>query len=972
MHIAKSRLPLFATALFAFAANMAVADDSEIFLGSSNTGVAPNVLFILDTSGSMSTPVVDTQPYDATVTYPGACNSSKIYYVSGAATTPPVCSGGRAAASFNATLLHCAAGLPDLATGGTGGGFYQDNLVQYVQTSSRRGGTWAWSATLGGSSGSDVSCSTDYPATAPYPTTTSSASSTPQYTPTAASSYWASRVSVKTSYTLYSANYLNYWNDPARTTVLGTRISVVQQAATNLINSLTNVNVGLMRYSDNSGSGDTAAKGGMVTFPMSPVETNRAAITATINSYGANGWTPLSETLFEAYRYYSGGQVLFGNTSTINSGGTVFRSVPGSRVGGVASSNQYATPITSACQKNFVIFLTDGLPTQDNEADTLINSLPNAATLGGACDNTALAPYSTLPGGWGPSATAGQCLGKLAQFMNKADLNSSLADQQSVQTYFIGFGDDPNLAQAFTYLDAAATRGGGKAYTAGDLTSLQAVLSNIISEIRITSNSFSAPTVAVNAFNRTETLNDLYVAVFQPSASYHWPGNVKKYKFVNGAVVDANGNDAIDPATGFFKGNATVPATAAQSFWSAAPDGATVPVGGAASHIPDWDPSSTPTRTVYTYKGASNASPNGAALLPFIPANITLADLGAATTADRDEIVSFARGQDPLNPTASRLAMGDPLHSQPAVVIYGGTAASPDVNDAVVYAATNDGYLHAFDVTSGVELWSFIPQDQLTSLDDLLADSSSSSKHYGLDGTIRVLKYDENGDGIVAGNDRVLLYFGEGRGGSNYYAIDVTHKTNPLFVWTIGTAQLPALGQAWSTPVLTKVNVSGATQNSQKIAMVIGGGYDPLEENGIYNAARAVRLGAVVGKCRRRHAQPAAYGSRDSERCCRHRHEWRRFRRSALCRRYGWAALAFRYLQWQYGGESRHRRRHRLARCARRQPGDRGEHSPVLQCAGSGAHSKARPTPVHERCDRLGLSRPSAHHGHARSLLFRA
>ena len=38
------------------------------------------------------------------------------------------------------------------------------------------------------------------------------------------------------------------------------------------------------------------------------------------------------------------------------------------------------------------------------------------------------------------------------------------------------------------------------------------------------------------------------------------------------------------------------------------------------------------------------------------------------------------------------------------------------LNDAVVYVATNDGYLHAIDVDSGDELWSFIPQELLGDL----------------------------------------------------------------------------------------------------------------------------------------------------------------------------------------------------------------------------------------------------------------
>ncbi len=36
--------------------------------------------------------------------------------------------------------------------------------------------------------------------------------------------------------------------------------------------------------------------------------------------------------------------------------------------------------------------------------------------------------------------------------------------------------------------------------------------------------------MAVNAFNRTQNLNYLYMSVFKPATSYRWLGNIKKYR----------------------------------------------------------------------------------------------------------------------------------------------------------------------------------------------------------------------------------------------------------------------------------------------------------------------------------------------------------------------------------------------------------------------------------------------------------
>jgi type IV pilus assembly protein PilY1 len=842
------------------AAGAALADDTEIFTGATGGGIQPNIMFIIDTSGSMSTPVVDRVAYDPTVTYAGGsstCDVNSFYFVAGSTGTPPACNSTRKLAN---SYLKCVAGANALGNSPSSPGFYTDNMVQWKR-SGRTTFTYAWNGTLSSttSSNTDVACQGDYPANSPYASTYNGPSNTAanEFTTTANKIYWNNGSPTLNTYTIYSGNYLNWYNYDSTVTI-GTRISVVQSAATSLINSMSNVNIGLMRYSNDEtktgASGDAAAQGGMVVYPISPVATgsNRTNLITALNSYSANGWTPLSETMYEAYLYFSGGQVHYGNTSVVD--GATFKSVPASRVGGVSTSNQYQTPIQYSCQKNFVVFLTDGLPTEDNQADSLITALPNEATLGGSCDDTSQPPYSNLPGGWGPSQTAGKCLSALTKYMFNADINATLSGQQNVQTYFIGFGNDPGLAEAFGYLQAAASKGGGQAYTAGDLTSLQQVLTSIVSNILQVSTTFTAPTVAVNAFNRTQTLNDLYVSVFQPSSSYHWPGNVKHYSVQNDVIVDANGLPAVDPATGFFK-------SSAQSIWSPTADGASIPSGGAANLIPNWDPNATPTRNLYTYVGANPVSPIDLSSSPnyaLTTSNPNLTPALLATSAGNfPNVINFARGEDIKDFNGNgiinepRHQMGDPLHAQPAVVIYGGTTASPDVTDAVIYAPTNDGFLHAFSAADGHELWAFIPQEVLPLIKNTYGNNPTPSKNYMLDGSVRVLKYDVNGDGIVdpSAGDRVILYFGQGRGGSTYYAIDVTDRNHPTFMWStvLSHSGAPGSGQAWSTPALARVNISGGAQvSAQKIVLVIAGGYDVAEETPSYTTQDTVGMGLYM------------------------------------------------------------------------------------------------------------------------------
>ncbi len=264
-------------------------------------------------------------------------------------------------------------------------------------------------------------------------------------------------------------------------------------------------------------------------------------------------------------------------------------------------------------------------------------------------------------------------------------------------------------------------------------------------------------------------------------------------------------------------------------------------MGGAANR----QPAAPATRKVYTYLG-NVALTNAANAVTVANATITGAMLGltgATGEPTRDELINWARGQDTQDidndtvVTEARLDMGDPLHGKPAVVIYGGTQASPNANDAVVYAPTNDGYLHAIDVSTGDERWTFVPPEMLNGMRGLYDNAPTANKHYGLDAEVRLLKFDVDQNGIVesAEGDKVFLFFGMGRGGRNYYAIEVTNKDSPRYLWTRTPAQLGKLGETWSAATLTRVNINGATQNNQKLVLVFGAGYDNSQDNVDYN-----------------------------------------------------------------------------------------------------------------------------------------
>ena len=802
-----------AAALLALA-GAAQADESEIFTGTGNavSSQRPNILFIIDTSGSMSTNVVTQVPFNPATTYPTssrcAASASRVYFAAGSdPNSPPSCS---SSTSVPLAAFKCNAATQSFTTTG----YYVANRAAQWRSVS---GALRWrSITVTGSDTAWVECQADagrhgngVDLIRLWATNLVGA-----WTAISASAItWA--WPANNSYVFFSGNYLNWYYNTSRVTQ--TRLQIVKDVAIQTVDQLAaadNVNVGLMRYSSNAflGCSNTAsAEGGMVLQAVAPVASNAAAMKADIAALNASGCTPLSETQYEAYLYLSGGRVDYG----INSQRT-----PGNPLPSVLSSRQaantalYQSPLQASCQKNFIVLLTDGLPTSDNSADPEIQAL-----IGGNCAGSG----------------DGRCLEEIAAYMYTNDLRPSLPGLQNVTTYTVGFGPEVTGSTALRNMAAGA---GGVFYEANDTATLTTVLTQIVRNILDFNTSFTAPAVSVNAFNRTRNLNDLFVTVFGPSLTYAWPGNIKKYRLrQDGTIEDAAGAPAVEFTTGFFRNTA-------QSFWSANVDGDKIELGGAANELP------LPTlRRVYS--DITSLVPLTGLLNQVVATNLTITTatlgLGLLEAPGRVALIDWLRGTD-INDensdgstTDARYAMGDPMNGRPATVIYGGTVASPDANDGVVYAVTNEGFLHAINAVDGSELWAFMPQQMLARARNLYADEAVTDRTYGLDGNIRVIKNEVNDNGVLEPllGETARIYFGMRRGGSEYYGLDVTDRNSPALLWKIGPSQAGALrltngGQSWSTPTVARVNVSGATQNTRKQVLVFGGGYDTVQDNGPY------------------------------------------------------------------------------------------------------------------------------------------
>ena len=785
----------------------------EIYTGTDSLGVNPNILFVIDTSGSMGG-TVNVSDYDPMQDYAAPQGSAECHdnrlYVMFSGDLP----GCDTESWFEMSKFRCGYAWDALNIPGTGigTGF---NVDKYSRWS---GGAWRELHSTfhehrdstdhyecyadDGEHGEDVvSTATHIHNTnGPWSTTDDEAvggGGSP--------GIWSGMSSV----TIYTGNYLNWYHYHGGSSgVDKTRLEVVVGAAKDLIDSVSGVNIGLMRF-DSTGTltevlPDINAQsidnhGGPVSYPMVDISVaaNRTALKDILDSFAPQGSTPLVETVHEGMQYLRGQDVDFGTPWT-----------DGTEVSHADSQDNgvYETPIEYDCGQNYMVVFSDGAPTADWDADGYVNTLV-AGEEGdlGSCDH-----------GTDTYFAHDSCLDELANYMFEADHSTSdfgnnLPGLQNITSYYIsGFVDENGgvFAVDEALMNAAAAAGGtDEAYSASNPSEFAAAFAAIVSEILQVNAAFTSPAVSVNALNRLRHNNDLYFALFQPERSPHWPGNIKKYRLETRDETPAEGEepelfigdahdpprDAVDPITGLFvaEGEEGSGQEGALSYWyldALMRDGDQTEEGGAAHRLFDWDATDgydadSRADKVFTYlvdyaPDAVEFDGTGIALTvlhednadPTVIGedgiNITKASMGLPDSFNDNAFLSrvaWARGVDVKDDdgdgdyTEGRPVMGGVLHTEPILVNYavddnGTVTPSDDTQTDVLFTTTNDGYLHILrSDDSGLsgkprlEHSAVVPKQMLDGLETLY-DDAGGDVAYRLDGNIEVWRYEDPSD----------------------------------------------------------------------------------------------------------------------------------------------------------------------------------------------------------------------------------
>jgi len=274
-----------------------------------------------------------------------------------------------------------------------------------------------------------------------------------------------------------------------------------------------------------------------------------------------------SLVMAEAYRYLSGGAPYAGNNKAkADYTGNVYGTSKSKAIyalGDNALSSIGATAYnkpSSTCQKNFIIYISNGAPNDNVSVRSESNSmLEAAATALGITGASTVIPLS-------PNASQANPSDEWARFMKQTALGVTTftIDVDKVTT-----GQGPGWTAV---LKSMASTSSGKYFdvsTAEGETgdALQEALNNILSEIQSVNSVFSSVSLPVSVNTQGTYLNQVFIGMFRPGVLPRWAGNLKQYKLgydSSGTLttLDADGNNAISSGgTGFI-------AECARSFWT--------------------------------------------------------------------------------------------------------------------------------------------------------------------------------------------------------------------------------------------------------------------------------------------------------------------------------------------------------------------------------------------------------------------
>lgn len=399
------------------------------------------------------------------------------------------------------------------------------------------------------------------------------------------------------------------------------------------------------------------------------------------------GLSPLQGTVLTANRYFAG-------------------SLTQAAQGGPAA----APP--NSCSKNFLITLTDGLPSVTKDGVASANVATNLSDL-------------------------------------TTEVAALKASASKAETYVVGFALPYGVS--ITQLDTIAAAGGsGSAYNASDTATLNAAFAAIFADIIAKTSAASA--VALNS-QAVATGAHVYQAKF---SSGDWSGQLLDYGLgAGGALVKPPLWDAGQQLNGLLPGQRVI--------LTGRPDGSAIK--GIAFRWPLAAVGSLTSELDAVQAGYLNANGSGVA---DGRGNERLDYLRGAATNEGTAAPKFRK-----RPTSK---LGDIVNSAPLYVGipssnynlagYSAYRSAAAARTKMIYVGANDGMLHGFDAANGREKIAYVPNALYPHLSKL-ADVNYAHRYF-VDGSPKA------GDVYSGGSWKTVLVSGMGAGARGIFALNVT------------------------------------------------------------------------------------------------------------------------------------------------------------------------------------------------------
>ena len=507
-----------------------------------------------------------------------------------------------------------------------------------------------------------------------------------------------------------------------------------------------------------------------------------------------------------------------------------------------AGTNSYTSPIQSSCQKNFIVFVTDGAPSvsASGTENTTANLMPEVLT-------------------------------KIQNLQALVKKISGTNYTFSIPVYVLGVGitatDQANLNSM------AATGNTTQAYFASNAAQLSTQLSTIFANITNATYAFATSSVPSA---RTTDENFLYEAAFTPSPATDpfWKGYLQKWQLTTSGTLSAQ----IWEAGSVLQGK------------SAASRKIQTALGGV---LTDFTTTSKGDSGNITYANL-NVANYGTNTIPGTAYKVVQFIRGdPAYNPEQDSNGNVWKLGDIFHSNPITVGTPNPYFYDIVQTTLNGNPATTAFEDfqkahirtsangqRMIVAGANDGQFHVFNATNGSEIWSFIPPNLLPKLQYLYhASNPSTNQHqFYIDGpvtmadvwlpsswsdgrtksvadwkTISILSvgrdntvYDNTDQSAVPQSTKywsaspncdtgITEYYNVGTAPyyCGYYALDFTNAPTALpslltvgsNIWTLnpnGQMIGQYLGEPWSQVTVGRVRING----NETWVGFIGGGYD--------------------------------------------------------------------------------------------------------------------------------------------------